>query len=87
MRAIVLLAIAAAVVVTPQARSGGANALAPECSFVEPTAEKLASLEPARAAAERRSPRRCGVPTRAATAVGDRRLWPALDPVNKPSNT
>jgi Immune inhibitor A-like, MAM domain len=77
----VLLALAAAVVVTPQARSGGAYAVAPEAIFVEPTAEELASLEPAAlpraeiAAEVRRA-------DTGAAAVGDRRLWPALDAVN-----
>ena len=78
MRALVPLAVAAAVVVAPQAGSGGASAVAPEAIFVEPTAEKLASLEPAalprtKIAAEVR--RAEGGPA----VVGDRRLWPALD--------
>jgi hypothetical protein len=81
MRTIVPLAVAAVVVATPQARSGGASAVAPEAIFVEPTAEQLASLEPAAlprtkiAAEVRRADTR-------AEAVGDRRLWPALDAVN-----
>ena len=80
MRAIVLLDVAAAVVVTPQARSGRANAVAPE-AFVEPNAEQLASLELAalprgKVAAEVRRA------DTGAADVGDRRLWPALDPVN-----
>jgi hypothetical protein len=59
MRAITLLALAAVLVATPQARSDGASAVAPEEVFVEPTAEELASLEPAalpraKVAAERR---------------------------------
>jgi hypothetical protein len=81
MRAIVLLGVAAVVVATPQARSGGASAVAPEAIFVEPTAETLASLDHAalprtKIAAEVRR-----ADTWAA-AVGDRRLWPALDAVN-----
>jgi hypothetical protein len=81
MRAITLLAVGAVLVATPQARSGGASAVAPEVTFVEPTAEQLASLEPAalpraKIAAEVRRA------DTGAAAVGDRRLWPALDAVN-----
>jgi Immune inhibitor A-like, MAM domain len=81
MRAIALLGVAAVVVATPQARSGGASAVAPEAIFAEPSTEQLASLE---AAALPRSKIAAEV-RRAATgaaAVGDRRLWPALDSVN-----
>ena len=80
MRAIVLLAVAAAVVVTPQARSGRANAVAPE-AFVEPTAEQLASLQLAELPRRKIAAEVLRADTGAA-AVGDRRLWPALDPVN-----
>src|SRR5918994_2377327 len=81
MRAFTLFAVAAVLVATPQARSGGASAVAPEEIFVEPTAEKLAALEPAalphgKIAAEVRRA------DTGAAAVGDRRLWPALDAVN-----
>ena len=77
MRAVVPLAVAAAVVVAPQAGSGGASAFAPE-AIIEPTLQKLASLEPAdlprtKIAAEVR--RAEGGPA----VVGDRRLWPALE--------
>ena len=46
MRAVVPLAVAVAVVVAPQAGSGGASAFAPE-AIIEPTQQKLTSLEAA----------------------------------------
>ena len=74
------LAVAAAVVVAPQAGSGGASAFAPE-AIIEPTQQKLASLE----AAELPRTKIAAEVSRAQAGpavVGDRRLWPALDYVN-----
>lgn len=81
MRAIVLLAVAAVVVLAPQARSGSASAVEPEASFVEPTVEELASLQPA-ALPRTKIAAEVHRATTGAAAVGDRRLWPALDAVN-----
>jgi Immune inhibitor A peptidase M6 len=77
-RAIVLLAVAAVVVLAPQARSEHASVQEP--LVVEPSAEQLAGIEPAalprtKIAAEAQRE------TIGAAVVGDRRLWPALDAV------
>lgn len=81
MRPILLLIVAAVLVATPQAQSGGTSAVATGEVVVEPTAEELASLDPAplpstKIAAEVRRA------STGAAAVGDRRLWPALDAKN-----
>jgi Immune inhibitor A-like, MAM domain len=80
MRAIVLLAVAAVVVLAPQARSGGTATPPVELRVVEPSAEQLTSLELAplpRAKIAREARRE----TVRAAVIGDRRLWPALDSV------
>jgi Immune inhibitor A-like, MAM domain len=79
MRAIVLFAVAAVVVLAPQARSGATAASEPV--VVEPSAAQLASIEPAAALPQRKIAAETQRATARAAVVGDRRLWPALDAV------
>ena len=79
MRALVLVAVAAVVVLALQARSGETAAAVPDELVVEPTLAELASVKPgplprAKVALEARL-------SVGAAVVGDRRLWPALDSV------
>ena len=81
LRALVPLSFAALAVLAPQALPGRSPAAEPAVVFVEPTHEEITHLEPAplpraKIRAEARSARSAG-----AAAVGDQRLWPALDAV------